>query len=395
MLKCNRLFYSSTTSSNVFHDRILPAPEQRKFLIECRNEIKTYLEEAIANATVSELGMKKPVRPKFRTQGSWAYDTCIKPANKTQEMDWDYGVYLPIDVWESNGPPKAMAKKYFDLVERLLKPLCNQNGWHLAQGPERKATCIRIQLTNWAHMDIPLYAAPEKEFEKIIERLAFATNRAFLNKAYALDSIDFADGDEDYNQAWEDMKDIMMATRTGEWRPSDPEAVRRWFEHHQKICGNKEQLLRICRYLKAWRDFACPDDGPSSVAIMVAITKNFVPVFGRDDKALISAAEVLADKVLTDIKEPAICEEPFNRLSETQRRDARTKLLNLISRLKQALNSEIYQKHDACAFIISVLGDRIPNDVSLIDLDTGAAEVVKKTPAYQVSKPVVGVSVSG
>ena len=32
-------------------------------------------------------------------------------------MDWDYGIYLPVTVWEDNGPPHAMAKAYFDLVE--------------------------------------------------------------------------------------------------------------------------------------------------------------------------------------------------------------------------------------------------------------------------------------
>lgn len=395
MLKCNRLFFSSSADLDVFHDRILPDQAQHNYLIECRNKIKGHLEVAIANATVSELGMKKPVKPKFRTQGSWAYDTCVKPAHKEkQEMDWDYGVYLPIDVWESNGPPTPMAKKYFDLVERLLTPLCKENGWHLAQGPERKATCIRIQVASWAHMDIPLYAAPEHEFDKVVEKLALLTNRA-MNESISLESMDFADGDFEYNQAWEDMEDIMMATRSGDWRPSDPEAVRRWFEECQRICGNKAQLLRICRYLKAWRDYVYPSGGPSSVAIMVSISKNFIPVHGRDDKALIAAAEILADKVMTDIKEISICDEPFNRLSEPERWDVRLKLINLIASLKQALSKEVYQKQDACTIIINALGNRIPTDVSLIDLDTGAAEIVRNTPANHVPKAVVGVSSSG
>ena len=47
--------------------------------------------------------------------------------------------------------------------------------------------------------------------------------------------------EEDFTlQQWEDMVDIMMATRSGEWKPSDPEEVSRWFldrveEHTEQL----------------------------------------------------------------------------------------------------------------------------------------------------------------
>ena len=86
-------------------------------------------------------------------------------------MDWDFGVYLPVSVWEDNGPPRAMAKLYFQLVESLLRDLCKEKGWQLYSG---KDTCIRVQIAAWAHIDIPLYAAPEDQFVQIVEKGALS-----------------------------------------------------------------------------------------------------------------------------------------------------------------------------------------------------------------------------
>src|SRR5690606_18618977 len=136
-----------------------------------RTTIREYLRPLIAEATTSVLGMKSKIEPKFRTQGSWSYSTCVQPAHANQEMDWDYGIYLPVDVWENNGPPAQMAPAYFQLVENLLNALCAKKNWKRMKG---KSTCIRISVSDWAHMDIPLYAAPQAEFEKIRERIFVA-----------------------------------------------------------------------------------------------------------------------------------------------------------------------------------------------------------------------------
>ena len=140
MLKLNKLLY--TTTQDVYHDVILPTSEQQKFLRESRNEIRDYLRPRIKAATVAILQMEHPVEPKFRDQGSWSYKTCIQPAYMPiQQMDWDFGVYLPVSVWEDNGPPHLMAKAYFHLVESLLDQLCKDKGWKLFSG---KDNCIRV-----------------------------------------------------------------------------------------------------------------------------------------------------------------------------------------------------------------------------------------------------------
>jgi len=125
MLKLNRVFYS-TVVGETFSERIAPTPDHKRTLNEARVEIREHLRPLISKATVSVLKMDKQVSPKFRTQGSWRYGICLIPAWISQEMDLDYGVYLPVTVWEDNGPPHEMAPLYFHLVEEALQTLCTR-----------------------------------------------------------------------------------------------------------------------------------------------------------------------------------------------------------------------------------------------------------------------------
>ena len=109
MLKLNRLF--STVTAKAFHDAIAPTERQRTVLQDAKNTIREFLRAEIHAATTTVLGLKTPVTPRFRTQGSWIYGTCVQPAwPGQQQIDLDFGVYLPVTVWESNGPPHAMAR---------------------------------------------------------------------------------------------------------------------------------------------------------------------------------------------------------------------------------------------------------------------------------------------
>lgn len=277
MLNLTRIFFSPEGAEHL-HGELLPENEQRTFLRSCRTKIRDYLKPAIAEATVSLLGMQKRVQPRFRTQGSWAYNTCIQPAHSfDQEMDLDYGVYLPVDVWQESGPPAKMAKAYFDLVESLLQILCAQEGWTLVTGKAAKDTCIRIDVASWAHIDVPLYAAPAEDFEKVVERTTL-----LKAEARAINAMDSCLGLESAQvlytnaQTWDDLDQIMMASRTGKWMASDPETVAKWFRDQIIRFGALgEQFLRVCRYVKAWRDFNWKTGGPTSVSLMIAIAQGF------------------------------------------------------------------------------------------------------------------------
>nr|WP_298172592.1 CBASS cGAMP synthase [uncultured Pseudomonas sp.] len=393
MLNLTKVFFSSSAEAEHLHGALIPDNEQRAFLRTCRTIIKDYLKPAIAEATVTVLGMEKQVQPRFRTQGSLAYNTCIQPAHPSdQQMDLDYGVYLPVDVWQENGPPEAMAKLYFDLVESLLQILCVQEGWTLVTDDEAKDTCIRINVATWAHIDIPLYAAPAEDFKKVVERTAILKSQArSLNSIYggmALDSAEvlFAEA-----QTWEDLDQIVMASRTGKWKPSDPETVAKWFRDQITRFGELgEQFLRTCRYVKAWRDYNWKTGGPTSVSLMIAIAQGFEGKKGRDDIALEHAAAVVAQAVREGIKERGIDggEEDFNRLKRDERIEAGLAADRLVNSIRSARNTASYQSSSALQSLRTVFGDRIPFCPELIQ-EEAPASIVRSTAPAIVAVPYV------
>jgi hypothetical protein len=379
MLKLNRLF--STVTAPTFHDAITPTPQQRAVLESAKNTIRDFLRKEIHDATVSELGMAHPVTPRFRTQGSWSYGTCCQPAwPQSQQIDWDFGVYLPVTVWETNGPPHAMAKRYFELVERRLIALCAKMNWKLVPG---KNTCIRIEVASYAHIDLPLYAAPEREFQLIYERLIKAQRSRADGAVVTLDSAE--------EQDWEDLKQLVLAQRSGEWKASDPEKIARWFR--DRLLEHSEQLQRVCMYLKAWRDFHYPaGDGPTSVCIMVAIGTAFQVFRGRDDLALEAAATALSRTLSGEVRCDGVdgCEEDFNkRLSDDEKAKAVRKAAALAAEVKRArlLPPGSVSAQQAIQILTVQLGERVPQDTSQVDSDGG--EDIRSTLARRVPPPAV------
>ena len=183
-----------------------------------------------------------------------------------------------------------------------------------------KDTCIRVEVAPWGHIDIPLYAVPEREFEQIMER-ALAANQ--LRKAANDSAVRLDSAAELEEQEWDDFETIVLATRAGEWKPSDSEKVSKWFL--DRMAEHNDQLRRVCMYLKAWRDYQWKGgDGPTSVSIMVAVAQSFEGYLGRDDRALEHAAEHLASALKGEIREDGIDAgaEDFNRLPEEKRLEA-------------------------------------------------------------------------
>jgi hypothetical protein len=389
MLKLNKLLYYSA-DRRVFSDEIEPTDEQRKELVKAKNDIRDYLRVGIAAATVTKLGMPRRVEPRFRTQGSWSYNTCVQPfAMPPQEMDWDFGVYLPVEVWEDNGPPHAMAKAYFLLVEGLLEDLCDAKGWHLVPG---KDTCIRVQVASWGHVDVPLYAAPAAQFMRIQERaLAKSVTASVHDSARLSESAEFGEFPE---QAWEEVDDIMMACRSGEWIKSDPETVSRWF--NDQVLVHTEQLRRVCRYAKAWRDKWWESGGPTSVSLMIAIAQEFKAQAGRDDLAFEAAMRSLAKTLKGDIRAIGIDggNEDFNRLKGIERELAAQKAADTAAAIQRARLRGEDGKAQAVADVRGELGARVPNDTDLVDADTVAQEVLSVAPR-RVTAPVVLASSAG
>jgi hypothetical protein len=389
MLNYARLFYtSSTVETDRFENRIEPDPGRLKQLERAKDLIREHLRLGIKEATVSVLQMDEVVEPKFRSQGSQRYKLCLDPAHQPpQEIDWDYGVYLPVRVWKESGPPGPMAKLYFNLVETLLQQLCKQQGWELDRG---KDNCVRVRIAKWGHVDVPLYAASKVAFDRVTERAA--VSRSLRKSASSATEIAAANAalaaGELIDQEWDDLTDVVMATRTGEWKKTDPEVVTRWFLDRVKQHG--PQLRRVCRYVKAWRDYHWPKGGPTSVSLMIAVTQKFERFDGRDDLALQRAARVLTAALRGDIREAAIDKgvEDFNRLDPAGRAEAGQRADALLGQLQAARQRKPDEAGTAIAFITAQLGQRIPNRPELVEPDSSEA-VVRSVPAGPVVLPMV------
>jgi hypothetical protein len=389
VLNLHRLLYRQDDPVT-YHEEILPTDTQRLLLTEAKNAIRDYLRAVISTASTQVFGMARKVEPRFRTQGSWSYRTCLQPAHQPpQEMDWDFGVYLPATIWQGTQPGFA-AKAYFEVVERALVVLCRQKGWHLVTGADCKDTCIRIQITTWCHIDLPLYAAPEKQFVLISE---IAKSMSASQAKRRLDNVVYLAEDAAAGEVpdfpWDQLGQIMLATRSGEWKASDPHAVSRWYIDAVEEHG--EQLRRVSRYLKGWRDHQWPAGrGPSSILLMVCATEGFEARWHRDDVALQEAAGRLSSQLLLDVHVQGIDKgvENFNRLDAKERAIASQLAANLRWSIELSRSYSAGMKYQAVQNLQGALGLRLPTRTDFVEIE-GQSDQVRATPAITVIPPVV------
>jgi len=389
MLKLHKLFLNAGHALS-FDEIIEPTETQWDTLVEAKNAIRDHLRASLRAASTELLGMDVKVGPRFRSQGSCVYRTLIQPAHPKQEMDWDFGVYLPVEIMDAR--PKTAAKTYFDIVEAALDQLCKKRGWSLDRS---KKSCVRVRIASWAHIDVPLYAVPASEFHTIQER-ALATAQLYSGTRDSVrlsESVDFAEMPEPF---WQMIEGVHLATRAGEWLKTDPEEVARWY--NDRVEQHGPQLRRVCRYVKGWRDYYWPNcDGPSSVSLMILVARNFVPRLRRDDLALEDAARAIYEGIGQNLYEPGIDggETDFNRLDATQRKVAKAQAKDLLDQLSNSRHyASLNLARDAIRNVRSQFGPRIADDTSFIELDD-SVDQVRRSSAAAVAPPLVGSNQSG
>ncbi|MDS7935175.1 CBASS cGAMP synthase [Acinetobacter sp. V91_7] len=368
---------------NGYATKLLPPPKLVDKLKECQIKVRNKLEQVLEQ----EYGTK----PKFRVQGSFAYGTCNIPAqpHKGQELDLDYGAYLPASVFTLNdeGKPNSSeeAKKYIQVVYDALTELAQENtGWSVDQKP----SCIRISgVAPLAHMDVPLYAVPNDMFKDIQNQHQLVLDSAqksdkslqerFESTSYSMESYDFALNNEIFeNESLIDLESIEMihmAKEDGSWFPSDCEKVRNWFKKQcQKHPNAGRQLRYIARYLKGWRDQQWEEKGPTSIVLMIAAVKSYTYVQGRDDQALSIVTSnldtILANDIYVEDMEDHETED-FNRANASQRLENAQAARQLHKNIMQALQQGVMSPSTSLAYLTASFGNRIPTDTSLVRND--------------------------
>lgn len=298
------------------------------------------------------------LRPKFRLQGSYAYKTLNDPPHSPpQQVDLDDGVFLPVSFFSKNGTltPAIASAGYFRLTEQLLTPLCKQKDWTLVTD---KKSCVRIEFDDQMHMDLALYSIPEKEFVLLVEKVEKA------NASFEMDSREL------YNEVYAAIpKDhIMLAHREKGWMPSDPRKLDDWF--HESLDKHGEQYRSVCRYLKGWRDFQWEESRLSSIILMTCVRKlyddgHMAGYEKRDDLALHKVAQYLPQLLEHNIENPVV---PGLNLDDWNP-DERADYVNRAFKLSMSINQAIGENDPKAALKIlqGIFGDRIPDDVSLVE----------------------------
>ena len=185
-----------------------------------------------------------------------AYDTLNEPARvPPQETDVDDGMFLPVSFFLSGGrlSPSVTSQGLFTLVEAAREPLCRQKKWALDRS---KASCVRVIIGDAAHVDVALYAVPDKDFQVLVEAA----------KAYNADTYaaDFAESSELSETLYRRMPrdHIMLAhrQRTGNRRTlvSSKTGLRTAYRSMEVSCGESAATSRR-GVMSSGRPVACLD----------------------------------------------------------------------------------------------------------------------------------------
>lgn len=375
MLNLSPLFNSSSEEKHAFLDNLNLTPSEVEVLEAARKNVRDCLREGIPRI-LRLAGLQGDVpTPKFFTQGSWSYKTINAPAQAPQQADLDDGAYLPMTFIQREKRPSHASKLFFDAAEAALAPLCRENNWKLNTD---KHTCIRIELSSRAHIDVPLYAIPDNEFVMLKAGLEA--------RGYALDeAVMTAD-------VWTALPEdsVLLAHRQEDWKKSDPRPLKVWFEGEADARG--EQLRRVVRYLKGFRDWQWKNGGPTSILLMAAAVPLFEKHDGRDDLALLKVLEGLPAALRKGVSNPTDLNESLTeRLGGQVVEDAAQQFERFEQQLRGAVNCA--SASQACIWLIEKLGERFPNEPAWVKTPA-AREAITSTAAIAGPSEIVGTTKS-
>ncbi|MEK3954518.1 CBASS cGAMP synthase [Psychrobacillus sp. FSL K6-1464] len=285
-----------------FDDEIRLKSSKKASLRTSRNSIRKDIQKYFDETL-------KVSKPKFWGQGSYMMNTIIKPIEG--EYDIDDGVYL-IHLEgkeEENWPSTSTVHNW------IVKAVENKT----STPPLDKNTCVRVIYKDDYHIDLPIYIKGK---------------------------------DADHPK---------LAHKSKGWVDSDPKKLTNWF--NEEVAEKGDQLKRLVRYFKAWKDNKKNGDKfPSGMIFTILAVNHFVEGYEEDDdSAFIAVAKEIYDSLNNDfsLKRPVFPEEELlEDWSETAKNNFLTKLSSLITNGQKALEKE--DKSKAADTWIKIFGDRFP-----------------------------------
>ena len=170
--------------------------------------------------------------------------TAIMPLDG-DEFDLDNGVYLRGYSTDQDDWPAAQT------VHTWVKEAVEK---HTSNSPIDKNTCIRVVYEDKYHIDLPIYIMGENS---------------------AGDSIAY------------------LAHKSKGWIESDPKAFTAWFQGY--VNENGQEIRRMVKYLKAWKDYKNIDI--KGMAITILVCNNFSVTEKRDDLSLLDTVTNIIDSL--------------------------------------------------------------------------------------------------
>jgi hypothetical protein len=366
-----KLYYQQGSSNETFLQALTIPKNEIKSLIEARNTVRNTIKEAFKHPNISmsqvQSGVITSISPKFKSQGSFVYGTQNTPCHPGQQIDLDDGVYLPMSLFSEYGRDKEMLRLFFAIVDKALRRLCTQKNWVY---DDTQPKCGRIILSETAHLDTPLYAIPNPSF-------------VAMNKAErAMESLDSL---ENRRHKKLDPECINLGTRKNGWIQSDPLIINEWFLNECHRIGGEGRLQRVCRYLKAWRDYTWKRKGPSSIALMICAVNAYPKDDkGRDDVALMAIVDTLPSQLLKVINPALGDDDPEEVVYEAHahpEHKAVTKAIRFKELLQSAMKNTAQSKRDIIVDKRRIFGERLPDRPEWITLPKESrASVITTTP---------------
>lgn len=319
--------------------------KEKEEIRAAKDSIRSCLKQHYPEALERLFG-KKPVIPRFFTQGSYKYNTLNAPEKvPPQQADIDDGCYLPMEyITDVTAKPSVASEAVFKAAENALTLLCKSKNWDLIT---EKDTCLCIIISQKIHVDIPLYAIPSTDF-KSLERMLVCDSALH----------------------WDELpvNDVLLAHRKKGWTKSDPREVSEWFRKCIKEKG--EQFRRIIRYIKAIRDHLWESGGPSSLLLMVIISHIYISDCYEDDSdALRSVLMEMPDVFLSNVINPCDKSESLTeRLGDKGCHEAKEKFYKVSVELTKACENVTDQTKGEFIRVLrkEIFGSRLPDDESAV-----------------------------
>lgn len=379
MLNLSPLFFTTVDNESCMHDELDLTPEQRAWIASVRTDVRDCLRTGIPRVLRANGYTESVPQPRFFTQGSWAYKTLNSPAQHPQQADIDDGCYLPLSFVTQTKRPSVAASVFFSAAEEALKTLVEERQWKLVT---EKLTCIRIEIATYAHIDIPLYAIPDEDFAVL--------KASMEQRGYDLlsEAVNMAEQD-----AWTALPadKVLLAHRECDWMPSDPRPVKEWFLGEVEAKG--EQLRRVIRYLKAFRDWTWSSGGPASILLMAAAAPLFERRDRRDDLALLDVVAALPARLRAGVNNPVDESESLTeRLGGAGVEEAAKAFEEFEKVLRAATDAG--SPSLACIWMRSELGPRFPNEPDRVKMVSVAATIAA-APAEAGPSELVGRTKAG